>query len=90
MTFADGIIVKTHTFANGGEIIKLSFKLPEFLKFVEEHKNGDWLNVDICTSKKGGKYACLNEYKKGEKKENNKIEQEETKEEEIKIDDLPF
>jgi hypothetical protein len=89
MTFADGIIVKTHTFANGGEIIKLSFKLPEFLAFAEKHKNGDWLNININTSQKSGKkYAALDEYKKGEKQDTKKIEAQ-TKIEEIPSD-LPF
>lgn len=63
-TFVKGLILKTHTFENGGEIIKLSFKLSEFYEFVKEHKNGDWLNIDVKTSKKGIKYAMLNEWKK--------------------------
>lgn len=48
-----------------GEIVKLSVKCEDFIKFLNENKNEKgYVNIDILSKKEnGGKYAKLNDYK---------------------------
>lgn len=77
--FVDGFIFKlpadnAPAFVKG----KISIKIPDFSKWVKEHKDGDWLNIDLKVSKENKPYAELNTYKK----ESGKTEEDKT--------DLPF
>lgn len=45
-----------------GEIIKIGFTA-EHLDMLREHLAGGWVNVDILSSQKGGKYAVINDFK---------------------------
>jgi len=57
--FADGLIVKEGKFNEGKPHLRLSFKVAEFAKFVKENAKGEWLNLEIKTSKGGKVYAEL-------------------------------
>lgn len=64
--FADGMSVKK-PHENAPEFIKLniSFKVDDFIKFLETYKNeSGWVNVDLKKSKAGKLYCQLNNYKK--------------------------
>jgi len=77
--FVNGLFVKTQE-TKYWEILKLSFKVDDFIKYLEENKNNAWyVNIDILESKAWNKYAKLNTYQA--KQENKQEEQEE---------DLPF
>jgi len=65
-------------------LCKLGINIEQFSKFVKEHKDGEFMNIDICESKKGKMYAQLNTYKKEETKK------EEKSEDRIGGEDLPF
>lgn len=62
--FAQGVFVSKQSFGkNKGEIIKVSFKLDEFIQWAQENANDrGYLNVDIKTAKadKNKLYAELN------------------------------
>lgn len=60
--FAKGVKVKTQK-TQYGEIIKLGINKDEFL--LNPFNERGYVNIDILTSKKGEKYAKINEYKKG-------------------------
>jgi hypothetical protein len=63
--FADGLIYKAPR-ENAPEFVKgsLSFKVDEFIKFLEANNtNGGWVNVDIKLSQGGKLYCELNTYK---------------------------
>ena len=64
-------------------LCKLGINIEQFSKFVKEHKDGEFMNIDICESKNGKIYASLNTFKPKEKKEP-EIDNSETD------DDLPF
>lgn len=47
----------------------MSINVPNLLKFIQEHRDGDWLNFDLKESKDKTKlYFELNTYKKAETK----------------------
>lgn len=67
--FVKGLNIKKQEFSNGGSIIKLGIKMADFMGDLYDNNpdGNEWLNVDICESKEGGKmYACYNTYKKSE------------------------
>ena len=65
-----------------GEIIKLGINIQQFAEFVKEHKDGEYLNMDILRSKETNKpYAVLDMFKPKEKPKT---------EDNIGGDDLPF
>jgi len=92
--FAQGMMFKPPS-ANAPDFILggVSFKVDEFIAFLQAHNtNAGWVNVDIKESK-GGKWYCeLNTYKPDrpnlEPKE--EVPTIEYPEEEINPDDLPF
>ena len=94
MIFPSGFIVKSFKFPNGGEVIKLSIKLEEFIPFAEANSKNGWLNLEIKESKKGSKYAALDEYQKKERepteKQKNFQEEQDRIEKMPEPDDLPF
>jgi len=64
-------------------LCKLGINIEQFSKFVKEHKDGEFMNIDICESKNGKIYASLNTFKP--KKEEPKHEEPEEEK-----DSLPF
>lgn len=51
-TYINGIIIKTKTFDDGGEILKCSVKADEFAAELLKHTDSNgWVNVDICRRK---------------------------------------
>lgn len=77
--FPDGLIVKE------GNVdfckAKLSFKVEEFKKYLDENSNNGWVNIDILLSKNGKLYSALNEFKPDSSKK---------KEADEDSDNLPF
>lgn len=62
--FVKGMYVKERAF-NWGSIVQISIKVDDFVQFLNENKNDKgYVNIDIKDSKKGSKYAVLNEFKK--------------------------
>lgn len=78
--FVDGMIVKEAPV--DFIVAKVSFKVEDMVKFLNENMNNGWVNVDIKTSKGGKMYAALNDWKPEGKAETSKTEEVE--------DDLPF
>jgi len=62
--FIEGLIVKKPENAPDFVKVKLSFKVEEFKKYIEENQNAGWINVDVLESKGGKYYGKLNEWKK--------------------------
>lgn len=63
IVFVDGLIVKEHTFGDGGTIQKLSFKVEEMIQFLQLHNNDGWVNAVITKSREGKPYAKLDTWK---------------------------
>ena len=83
-TFVSGFYFKVKE-TQYGEIIKLGINIQQFAEFVKEHKDGEYLNMDILRSRETKKpYAVLDTYKKEETKEEPKTEDN------IGGSDLPF
>lgn len=61
--FVKGMQVKTQE-TKYGEIIKLGVKMEEFQQNPVNERG--YVNIDILTSKKGEKYAKINDYKKSD------------------------
>lgn len=97
--FADGFIYKTPS-PKAPEFIKanLSFKVEEFIKFLQANDNDGWVNVDVKVSKGGKIYGELNTWKKDDTRDNNPPSREDLKTipkidypaEEIDSNDIPF
>lgn len=52
--FVPGSSVKAHQFADGGEVLNVSFKVAELAEFMREHKNaGGYLNLQIARRRNG-------------------------------------
>ena len=85
--FVDGLIFKApHTKAP--EFVKgsLSIKVEEFKKYLDEHNNNGWVNIDLKESKSGKYYAILNEWKP--EKDAQTIEN--NNEQGVPLDEIPF
>jgi len=92
--FLDGLIAK-----KPGEkapqfiITKLSFKVEEFIKTLQELNKNNWVNVEIRESRQGKYYAIVDEYKPSQET-SEKVKQAEkielNNEQEVDIEDLPF
>jgi len=61
--FADGLIVKRRDKAPEFVVANLSFKVSEFISFLQEHESEGWVNVDIKISRGGKMYASLDQWK---------------------------
>ena len=61
--FASGVFIEEKTF-DWGSIIKQSYKVDDFIKFLNENKNAKgYVNLDVKKSKAGDKmYAEVNSY----------------------------
>ena len=61
--FASGVFIEEKTF-NWGSIIKQSYKVDDFIKFLNDNKNAKgYVNLDVKKSKAGDKmYAEVNSY----------------------------
>lgn len=57
--FIDGLIAKRSENAKDFQIVKLSFKVEEFQKFLTNNNKKGWMNVDVKRSKAGKIYASL-------------------------------
>jgi hypothetical protein len=67
--FADGFIVKRKETAPEFVIASVSVKVDDFGKFVKEHEDKGWINMDIKKSQSGKLYAELNTWKPDQKVE---------------------
>ena len=66
-TFVNGFYFKVKE-TQYGEIIKLGINIKQFAEFVKEHKDGEYLNMDILRSKETNKpYAVLDTFNPKEK-----------------------
>jgi hypothetical protein len=65
--FADGFIVKRKDSAPEFVVASVSVKVEDFGKFVKEHQENGWLNMDIKKSQQGKLYAELNTWKPDQK-----------------------
>ena len=62
--FTDGMICKEHKFQDGGTITKLSFKVDEFIQFLQKHNDNGWVNAIVAKSQQSGKmYGKLDTWK---------------------------
>lgn len=87
--FTDGMIVKDGHFNEGTTHLKVSIKVADFAKFVKEHADDGWLNLEIKTSKGGKVYSCLDTWKPDPNKGKSEAPKSK-KAEPIEEDDLPF
>lgn len=65
--YVNGMFIKTQNTAYG-EIIKLSCKVEDVVKFLQEHQNNGWIDIDFLRKKeideKGRSHtAVLNDWK---------------------------
>ena len=62
--FAEGLIFKMPA-NNAPDFVKgrLSVKVEEFIKFLKENEDNDWVNIDLLVSRNGKPYAALNDWK---------------------------
>ena len=69
--FPDGLIFKKPN-ENAPDFVKgtISIKVEEFKKFLDEHINNGWINLDLKENKEGKYYSELNTWKKEDTKEN--------------------
>lgn len=85
--FVDGLIIKDAPV--DFVIAKLSFKVEEFKKFLDENSNNGWMNADILMSKGGKMYSALNEWKPDGEQRQSKPQQFNTSDD-LVDNDLPF
>jgi hypothetical protein len=92
ITFANGFIFKRNEQAPDWAIGKVSIKVSEFKAFLDEHADGDWLNLEVKKSKSGKYYAQLDTWKPEKKAFENGTPQTagDTKPAAEATDDLPF
>lgn len=75
--FVDGLFVSRRENAPSWVITSLSFKVDNFISYLQSKANAKgYVNVDILLSDKGKLYAKLNDWK--------------PKQEEIKVEEAPF
>jgi hypothetical protein len=86
--FTDGLIVKEGHFNEGQTHLKLSFKVEDFAKFVKEHSDKGWLNLEVKTSRAGKVYSQLDTWKPEQQDEPAPKKSKKKPAEEV--DDLPF
>lgn len=78
--FTDGLIFKKPR-EGAPDFIKgnMSFKVNDFIAFLQKHNNNGWVNVDLKVSKGGKLYTQLNDWKlKEENSESGTISQKST------------
>ena len=61
--FADGLMVKRHENAPDFVTCSLSIRVSEFIYFLQQHQDKDWVNVQVKLSKNGKYYAELDTWK---------------------------
>jgi len=90
--FPEGFIVKrpgenVPDFVKG----KISVKVDEFIKFLNEHQQNGWVNLDLKVSQKGVLYTQLNTWKpKTEQPVNDHQAQAEYNEQPIEAEEIGF
>ncbi len=92
--FVDGMIFKL-PHPNAPEFVKgsLSLKIEDLTKFMTEHNNNGWVNIDLKVSRGGKGYAALNTWKPDATRQANPPTtaiSDANKEEEVSVDDIPF
>lgn len=64
IVFADGLIVKMPSEKAPDFVMgKLSFKLEEFIPFLQANAKDGWVNLDLLVGKSGKPYAKLDDFK---------------------------
>lgn len=72
ITFTDGMICKEHKFDDGGTITKLSFKVDEFIAFLQKYNDNGWVNAIVAKSQQSGKmYGKLDTWKPKQQEQGN-------------------
>lgn len=82
--FPNGIIAKRNDNAPEFVLCNLSFKVEEFVKYLQDNESKGWVNIDVKRSKWGKIYADKNDWEKKEDSANNAPSTD------IDIDSLPF
>ena len=72
--FADGIQFRrpkegAPEFVKG----KISVNVETFTKFINQHQQNGWVNMDLLKSAKGNLYLALNTWKKEDKRSNDEL-----------------
>jgi len=67
--FVNGLVVKRNEKAPAFVICSLSFKVGDFIKYMNDNAKNGWLNADVKLSQGGKYYAELNTWTKEEKVE---------------------
>jgi len=86
--FIDGMIVKDAS--PEFVIAKLSFKIEEFKKFLDDNNSNGWMNADILMSKGGKMYGALNDWKPDGEQGGQPAPQRFDASPDLGSDDLPF
>lgn len=65
--YINGLFIKQKEFENGGNILKVSIRVDDFVAELQQHAKDGWVNIDICKrklpSEKGHThYAQLNQF----------------------------
>jgi hypothetical protein len=60
--YLEGMFIKRHQKAPEFVICSLSFKVEEFIKFLQDNQKDGWVNCQIKLSKKGSYYAQIDDY----------------------------
>lgn len=65
--FVNGFIFKLPR-DGAPEFVKgtINIKIHDFAKFVKQHQEGEWMNIDLKVSREGKAYAELNTYKRSQ------------------------
>jgi len=77
--FANGILFKRNENAPDFVIGKLSFKVDEAVKFLEENSENGWVNLNINKSQNGKFYIELDEWKPTQKSVSTQMPTEQVK-----------
>lgn len=87
--FLDGLIAKRpHEKAPSFVKARLSFKVDDFIKFLQRYQNKGWVNADLKVSKNGKLYAQLDTWKADENQKQNETKTSEP--DPADPDDKPF
>jgi hypothetical protein len=73
--FVDGLFAKKREGSPLYVLSSISIKVPEFIPFLEKHRNNaGYVNIDLMLSQKGSQYCTLNTFQPT--KDNAKVEED--------------
>lgn len=73
--FAEGLFAKKREGSPAFVLSSISIKVPEFILFLEKHRNNaGYVNIDLMLSQKGSQYCTLNTFQPT--KDNAKVEED--------------